>query len=107
MTSAATKARSAAGSTAKLRPGDAKKPSRPTRRKSKQRPPRPVRNEFSLTVKPEMPLDMCVDLGGEVNYPRRIVCLTDETTETLYMLGEQERIVGVSGFSTRPPEVRS
>jgi iron complex transport system substrate-binding protein len=42
-----------------------------------------------------------------VDYPRRIVCLSDETTETLYMLGEQERIVGMSGFSTRPPEVRN
>lgn len=42
-----------------------------------------------------------------MNHPRRIVCLSDETTETLYLLGEQERIVGVSGFSTRPPEVRS
>lgn len=39
--------------------------------------------------------------------PRRIVCLSDETAETLYLLGEQDRIVGVSGFSTRPPEVRS
>ena len=42
-----------------------------------------------------------------MNYPRRIVCLSDETAETLYLLGEQDRIVGVSGFSTRPPEVRS
>jgi iron complex transport system substrate-binding protein len=42
-----------------------------------------------------------------VHYPRRIVCLSDETAETLYLLGEQDRIVGVSGFSTRPPEVRS
>ena len=41
------------------------------------------------------------------DYPRRIVCLTDETTETLYLLGEQDRIVGVSGYSTRPPEARS
>jgi iron complex transport system substrate-binding protein len=40
------------------------------------------------------------------DYPRRIVCLTDETTETLYLLGEQERIVGVSGYTTRPPEAR-
>lgn len=39
-------------------------------------------------------------------FPARIVCLSDETTETLYLLGEQDRIVGVSGFSTRPPEVR-
>jgi len=38
--------------------------------------------------------------------PRRIVCLTEETTETLYLLGEQERIVGVSGFTERPPEAR-
>jgi iron complex transport system substrate-binding protein len=42
-----------------------------------------------------------------VEYPRRIVCLSDETVETLYLLGEQDRIVGVSGFSTRPPEVRT
>lgn len=39
-------------------------------------------------------------------FPRRIVCLTDETAETLYLLGEQDRVAGVSGFSTRPPEVR-
>ena len=39
-------------------------------------------------------------------YPSRIVCLTDETTEVLYLLGEQDRIVGVSGYSTRPPEAR-
>ncbi len=39
-------------------------------------------------------------------YPKRIVCLTDETTEMLYILGEQDRIVGVSGFSTRPAQVR-
>lgn len=41
------------------------------------------------------------------SFPQRIVCLTDETTETLYLLGEEERIVGVSGFTTRPPEARS
>jgi iron complex transport system substrate-binding protein len=39
-------------------------------------------------------------------YPERIVCLTEETTETLYLLGEQERIVGVSGYTVRPPEAR-
>lgn len=39
-------------------------------------------------------------------YPRRIVCLTEETTETLYLLGEQERIVGISGFTVRPPQAR-
>lgn len=38
--------------------------------------------------------------------PKRIVCMTEETTETLYLLGEQERIVGISGFTVRPPEAR-
>jgi iron complex transport system substrate-binding protein len=38
--------------------------------------------------------------------PRRIVCLTEETVETLYLLGEQDRIVGVSGYAVRPPNVR-
>ena len=40
------------------------------------------------------------------DYPQRIVCLTEETTETLYLLGEQDRIVGISGFTYRPPEAR-
>lgn len=39
-------------------------------------------------------------------WPRRIVCLTEETTETLYLLGEQDRIAGISGFTVRPPEAR-
>jgi iron complex transport system substrate-binding protein len=39
-------------------------------------------------------------------YPSRIVCLTEETTETLYLLGEGERVVGVSGYTVRPPEAR-
>ena len=38
--------------------------------------------------------------------PERIVCLTEETVETLYLLGEQRRIVGVSGYAARPPQVR-
>jgi iron complex transport system substrate-binding protein len=38
--------------------------------------------------------------------PERIVCLTEETVETLYLLGEQDRIVGVSGYCVRPPEAR-
>ena len=38
--------------------------------------------------------------------PSRIVCLTEETVETLYLLGEQDRIVGVSGYAVRPPQVR-
>jgi iron complex transport system substrate-binding protein len=41
-----------------------------------------------------------------VSFPRRIICLTEETTETLYLLGEQDRIVGVSGYTVRPPEAR-
>jgi iron complex transport system substrate-binding protein len=39
-------------------------------------------------------------------YPERIVCLTEETTETLYLLGQGDRIVGVSGYTARPPEAR-
>ena len=39
-------------------------------------------------------------------YPRRIVCLTEETTETLYLLEEDWRIVGISGFTVRPPRAR-
>jgi iron complex transport system substrate-binding protein len=38
--------------------------------------------------------------------PVRIVCLTEETVETLYLLGEEHRIVGVSGYAVRPPRVR-
>jgi len=38
--------------------------------------------------------------------PRRIVCLTEEPTETLYALGEQDRIVGISGFTVRPVAAR-
>jgi iron complex transport system substrate-binding protein len=39
-------------------------------------------------------------------YPKRIVCLTEETTEMLYILGEEERIVGISGFTVRPARAR-
>ena len=39
-------------------------------------------------------------------YPRRIVCLTEETTETLYLLGEGDRVAGISGYTVRPPEAR-
>ncbi|MGB9364499.1 MAG: cobalamin-binding protein [Xanthobacteraceae bacterium] len=38
--------------------------------------------------------------------PSRIICLTEETVETLYLLGEEQRIVGVSGYAVRPPRVR-
>jgi iron complex transport system substrate-binding protein len=39
-------------------------------------------------------------------FPSRIVCLTEETTETLYLLGQGHRVVGVSGYTVRPPEAR-
>ena len=38
--------------------------------------------------------------------PQRIVCLTEEPTEWLYMLGEERRIVGISGYTVRPPRAR-
>lgn len=41
-----------------------------------------------------------------IHYPKRIVCLTTETTEVLYLLGEQDRIVGISGYTTRPAIAR-
>jgi hypothetical protein len=51
-----------------------------------------------------------VDRDGFVfatmSYPSRIVCLTEETTETLYLLGEGDRVVGISGYTVRPPEAR-
>jgi len=45
-------------------------------------------------------------MNFQAKFPERIVCLTEETTETLYLLGEQDRIVGISGFTVRPPEAR-
>jgi len=42
----------------------------------------------------------------DIKLPSRIVCLTEETTEWLYMLGQQDRIVGISGYTVRPPEAR-
>lgn len=44
------------------------------------------------------------DCGAQL--PQRIVCLSEEPTEILYRLGEQDRIVGISGFTVRPPEAR-
>ena len=38
--------------------------------------------------------------------PSRIVCLSEETVETLYQLGEQDRIVGISGYVVHPPQAR-
>ena len=47
------------------------------------------------------PVDAAASVG-----PERIVCLTEETTETLYLLGEDRRIVGISGFTVRPARAR-
>lgn len=44
---------------------------------------------------------------GRTAYPQRIVCLTEETTEVLYRIGAGDLVVGVSGFTVRPPEARS
>src|SRR3954462_4241561 len=41
-----------------------------------------------------------------MGWPTRIVCLTEETTETLYRIGAGDLVVGVSGFTVRPPEAR-
>src|SRR5690606_21551381 len=50
----------------------------------------------------EPPAAVSMSIAG----PRRIVCLTEEPTEVLYALGEQDRIVGISGFTVRPPRAR-
>lgn len=42
-----------------------------------------------------------------MSYPKRIVCLTEETTETLYAIGAEDRIVGISGFTVRPERART
>lgn len=49
---------------------------------------------------------MRAEVQAPGRYPRRIVCLTEETTETLYRLGLGDRVVGVSGYTVRPPEAR-
>ncbi len=45
-------------------------------------------------------------MNSSPGFPERIVCLTEETTETLYLLAEDWRIVGISGFTVRPPRAR-
>ena len=68
----------------------------PTRSKSKSA------SRHARTVR----LDRSRAATGMSRYPSRIVCLTEETTETLYLLGEGHRVVGVSGYTVRPPEAR-
>ena len=46
-------------------------------------------------------------LAEGVQGPQRIVCLTEETTEWLYLLGQEHRIVGISGYTVRPPRARA
>ena len=45
-------------------------------------------------------------LASAPRYPERIVCMTEETTETLYRIGAGDRVVGISGYTVRPPEAR-
>ncbi|TSC25077.1 ABC transporter substrate-binding protein [Corallococcus sp. Z5C101001] len=45
-------------------------------------------------------------LSSAPRYPRRVVCMTEETTEVLYRIGAGDLVVGVSGFTVRPPEAR-
>src|SRR6478752_3468802 len=49
---------------------------------------------------------VAADAVSVTHGPRRIVCLTEEPTEVLYALGEQARIVGISGFTVRPAIAR-
>lgn len=51
-------------------------------------------------------MDLAALLAQAPPHPRRVVCLTEETTETLYRIGAGELVVGVSGFTVRPPEAR-
>lgn len=51
-------------------------------------------------------MDLAALLSQAPPHPRRVVCLTEETTETLYRIGAGELVVGVSGFTVRPPEAR-
>jgi len=56
---------------------------------------------------PATPPDQDRPRRSITQFPQRIVCLTEETTETLYLLGEGDRVVGVSGYTVRPPEART
>ena len=45
-------------------------------------------------------------LSAAPAWPERIVCMTEETTEILYTIGAGDRVVGISGYTVRPPEAR-
>ena len=57
---------------------------------------------MSATLDATVPLS----LGAATLGPQRIVCLTEETTEWLYLLGQEARIVGISGYTVRPRRAR-
>ena len=59
-----------------------------------------------LSISPDSCIATASGYPAAMFPPERIVCLTEETVETLYLLGEQARIVGVSGYAVRPPRVR-
>src|SRR5690625_2898905 len=65
----------------------------------------PAARATALRAQPRWPL-VAPDAVPVSRGPQRIVCLTEEPTETLYALGEQDRIVGISGFTVRPPRAR-
>ena len=64
----------------------------------------------AITVIPAIPVmdwrTLATARGTSAYGPQRIVCLTEEPTEWLYMLGEERRIVGISGYTVRPPRAR-
>ena len=66
----------------------------------------PLHHTVSIRIKSFTLMPESSPLPELHSFPNRIVCLSDEVTELIYLLGEEHRIVGVSGFSTRPPEVR-
>src|SRR4249920_270154 len=59
-----------------------------------------------MTRRPDSDLNDQMTKFTKSSFPSRIVCLTEETTETLYLLGQGDRVVGVSGYTVRPPEAR-
>jgi iron complex transport system substrate-binding protein len=66
----------------------------------------PWPGRFQPATRQHEALQLKISGRAEARYPTRIVCLTEETTETLYLLGEEDRIVGISGFTVRPPRAR-
>jgi iron complex transport system substrate-binding protein len=58
------------------------------------------------TIEPPFPASPGRPRRAIESYPQRIICLTEETTEVLYLLGEEDRIVGISGYTVRPPAAR-